>query len=143
MPNMLEYLSIIPTENSCGGFGYRSFISGTCIVLSKDVTDKIINNFYKFNIIDYNEDVIISAVLNRFQIPYFNCNKFYKWCIILDKQTESHEDYYFIETDGKYNENINFPDNILNFRIKSSLDRNIDIKYYKLLLYKIYNIISN
>jgi hypothetical protein len=140
MMNLLEYISIIPTENACGGFGYRSFISGTCIVLSHDITFKIVENFYKYDILVHNEDIIISAVLNKLETPYFNCNKYYKWGIIQDIKTEEHDDYYFILSNGEYNENIIFPDNILNFRIKNTLDRSIDIKYFKLLLYKIYNI---
>jgi len=140
MMNLLEYISIIPTENACGGFGYRSFISGTCIVLSQDITLKIVENFYKYDILVHNEDIIISAVLNKLETPYFNCNKYYKWGIIQDIKTEEHDDYYFILSNGEYNENITFPDNILNFRIKNTLDRSIDIKYFKLLLYKIYNI---
>jgi len=141
MPNMLEYLSIIPIENACGGFAYRSFITGTCIVLSKDVALQIIDNFYKYDIFNHNEDIIISGILNKLEIPYFNCNKFYKWCIIIYEQTETHEDYNYISTFGKFNNNIEYPENTLHFRIKNSSDRNIDIKYFKLLLNKIYNIV--
>lgn len=143
MMNLLEYLSIIPTDNACGGFGYRSFITGTCIVLSKDITFKIVENVYKYDIITYNEDIVISAVLNKLETPYFNCNKYYKWCILQDVKTEEHDDYYFILTNGEYNNNIIYPENILNFRIKNSSNRNVDIDYFKLLLFKLYNISQN
>ena len=44
IPNLIEYLNIIPNTNSCGGFNYRSFITGTGIILSRDVGNQIVEN---------------------------------------------------------------------------------------------------
>ena len=76
IPNLLEYLHIIPNTNACGGFNYRSFITGTGIILSKDIAIKIVENFLKYDIIKYNEDIVISALLNKFKTPYYNCKQF-------------------------------------------------------------------
>ena len=139
MPNLIEYLNIIPNINSCGGFICNKFITGTGIILSKDVANKIVDNFFKFNIIDYNEDVLISVILNNLQITYFNPNKFYKWCLIVDK-VDKYTDNLYIPTNGEYKD-IDFPDNILYFRIKNIINREIDILYFKQILNKIYNIV--
>lgn len=138
--NLIEYLHIIPNINSCGGFNYRSFITGTGIILSRDVGNKIIEHFLKYNIIKYNEDIIISAILNNYKIPYYNCKKFYKWGLIIDEKPEDYGEYHYIATGGVFKD-IDFPEEILHFRIKNSLDREIDIKYFKLVLQKIYNIV--
>ena len=140
MPNLIEYLYIIPNTNSCGGFNYRSFITGTGIIFSRDVGNQIVDNFLKYDIVKYNEDIIISALLNKFKIPYFNCKQFYKWGLIIDEKPEDYGEYHYIATNGIYKD-ITFPDDILHFRIKNSLDRNIDVEYFKLVLKKIYNIL--
>ena len=140
IPNLIEYLDIIPNTNSCGGFNYRSFITGTGIILSRDVGNKIVENFLKYDIMKYNEDIVISALLNKFKTPYFNCKQFYKWGLIIDEKPEDYGEYYYIETNGIFKD-IDFPDNILHFRIKNSLNRNIDIEYFKSVLKKIYNIV--
>lgn len=140
MPNLMEYLTIIPNINACGGFNYRSFITGTGIILSRDVGNQIVDNFLKYDITKYNEDILISALLNKFKTPYFNSKQFYKWGLIIDEKPEDYGEYYYIATHGKFND-IDFPDDILHFRIKNSLDRKIDIEYFKLVLNKIYNIV--
>lgn len=140
IPNLLEYIFSIPNENACGGFSYRGFITGTGIILTRDVANKIVNEFINYNIIEYNEDIIISSILNKLKIPYFNPNKYYMWGLIIDEKSEPYPEYHYMIPAGKFID-IDFPDNILYFRIKNSLDRNLDILYYKLLLNKIYNII--
>jgi hypothetical protein len=140
IPNLLEYLYIIPNSNSCGGFNYRSFITGTGIILSKDISIQIVENFLRYDIMKHNEDIVISALLNKFKTPYYNCKQFYKWCLIIDEPSEDYGEYYFIPTGGKFID-FEFPENILQFRIKNSLDRKIDILYFKVLLKKIYDII--
>jgi hypothetical protein len=139
MPNLFEYLSIVPTENMCGGFGFRSFITGTGIIVSQDVTIQIIENVVKYDLKKHNEDIIISSILNLLKTPYFNCNKFYKWGFFIDQPAEDNSAYYYFSTNGEYNEDFDIPNNILHFRIKSA-NREIDIKYFKLLLKKIYNV---
>ena len=139
IPNLLEYLYRIPNINSCGGFNYRSFITGTGIFLSRDIANKIVDNFLIYNIIEYNEDLIISSVLNNLKTPYYNCKQFYKWCLIIDEQTENYSEYFYVPTKGEFNE-FEIPENILQFRIKNCLDRNIDILYFEFILKKIYNI---
>jgi hypothetical protein len=59
--------------------------------------------------------------------------------LIIDEQTEDYGEYYYIATNGIFKD-IDFPDDILHFRIKNSSDRSIDIKYFKLVLEKIYDI---
>ena len=139
IPNLIEYLDIIPNTNSCGGFNYRSFITGTGIILSRDVGNTIVANFLKYDITKHNEDILISALLNKFKIPYFNCKQFYKWGLIINEKPEDYSEYHYIATNGVFKD-IDFPDDILHFRIKNSLDRSIDIEYFKLVLKKIYNI---
>ena len=80
--------------------------------------------------------------LHTSKVPYYNCNKFYKWGFCIDVPAEDNQDYHYFINDGIYNENIIIPENILHIRIKSE-DRNIDIKYFKLFLFKIYNICVN
>jgi len=139
MPNLLEYLHIIPNTNACGGFNYRSFITGSGIILSKDVVIKIVDNFLMYDITKHNEDIIISGILNKLKIPYYNCKQFYKWCLIINEISEDYGEYFHIHTHGVFKA-IDFPENILHFRIKNSNDRNIDIQYFKLILDKIYDI---
>jgi hypothetical protein len=140
IPNLIEYLHVIPNKNSCGGFNYRSFITGTGIILSRDIGNLIVENFLKYDISKYNEDILISGLLNRFKTPYYNCKQFFKWGLIIDEETENYGEYFHIPTNGKFND-INFPDNILHFRIKNLSDRKIDILYFRLLLKKIYDIV--
>jgi hypothetical protein len=140
IPNLLEYLYIIPNTNSCGGFNYRSFITGTGIFLTRDVANQIVENFLKYDITKFNEDIIISGLLNKFKTPYYNCKQFYKWCLVIDEQTENYGEYFWVPTNGQFKD-FDFPENILQFRIKNTLDRNVDILYFKLLLKKIYDIV--
>jgi len=140
MQNLLEYLLIIPSTNSCGGFNYRNFITGTGIFLSRDVANQIVELFLNYNIMDYNEDLIISGILHKLKTPFYNCKKFYKWGLIIDETTENYGEYYFMPTNGEFKD-IDFPNSILHFRIKNSSNRALDIQYFKLLLNKIYNII--
>ena len=140
IPNLLEYLHIIPNTNACGGFNYRSFITGTGIILSRDVANQITDNFLKYDITKYNEDIIISGLLNKLKTPYYNCKQFYKWGLIIDEETENYGEYFYIPTNGLFKD-IEFPDDILHFRIKNTIDRKVDILYFKLLLKKIYDII--
>jgi hypothetical protein len=141
MPNLFEYLHGIPNTNSCGGFNYRSFITGTGVILSRDVANQIVENLFYFDIVKHNEDLIISAILNKLQIPYYNCRIFYKWGLVIEEEPEKYGEYHFIDTSGTEYKDIDFPDNILHFRIKNLTNRNKDIYYFKLLLNKIYNII--
>lgn len=140
IPNLLEYLYIIPNTNSCGGFNYRSFITGTGIFLSRDVANQIVENFLRYDITKFNEDIIISGLLNKFKTPYYNCKQFYKWCLIIDEQAEDYGEYFWVPTNGQFKD-FDFPENILQFRIKNTLDRDVDILYFKLLLKKIYDIV--
>lgn len=140
IPNLLEYLYIIPNINSCGGFNYRSFITGTGIFLSRDVANQIVENFLKYDIIKFNEDIIISGLLNKFKTPYYNCKQFYKWCLIIDEETEDYGEYFWVPTNGQFKD-FDFPENILQFRIKNTLNRQVDIQYFRLLLKKIYDIV--
>jgi hypothetical protein len=140
IPNLIEYLYIIPNTNSCGGFNYRSFITGTGIILSKDVSKQIVDNFLRYDLMKHNEDIIISGILNKFKTPYYNCKQFYKWGLIIDKEGEDYGEYFYIPTNGEFKD-FDFPNDILQFRIKNTIDRKIDIMYFKLLLKKLYDIV--
>ena len=141
MPNLLDFLYRIPNNNSCAGFSFRGFITGTGIILSKDVSNLIVNNFLSFDLEQHNEDVLISGILNNLKIPYFNCNQFYKWGLLINEKPEDKDEYFYMNSGSEFKE-IEFPDNILHFRIKSSINRLNDILYFKFLLNKIYNIVA-
>ena len=86
--------------------------------------DEIVENFLKYDITKYNEDIVISALLNKFKTPYFNCKQFYKWGLIIDEKPEDYGEYYYIATNGVFKD-IDFPDDILHFRIKNSFYRKL------------------
>jgi hypothetical protein len=60
--------------------------------------------------------------------------------LVIDEQTENYGEYFWVPTNGQFKD-FDFPENILQFRIKNTLDRNVDILYFKLLLKKIYDIV--
>jgi len=139
LSNLFEYLRLIPKENACGGFNYRTFITGTGVILSKDVSKIILDNFLRYDIYKYNEDIIISAVLNKFKTPYYNPKHFFKWGIIVEDENIDCPDYEYFLTKGKFIE-LDLPNNILHFRIKNESNRELDILYFKYLIEKLYGI---
>jgi hypothetical protein len=139
LSNLCEYLRLLPKENACGGFNYRTFITGTGIILSKDISKIIVDNFLRYDIYKHNEDIIISAVLNKFKTPYYNPKHFFKWGIIVEDENIDCSDYEYFLTKGQFKE-LDLPNNILHFRIKNETNRELDILYFKYLIEKLYGI---
>ena len=122
--NLLKFKSSIINETVCyGHLPFNSFISGTGIILSNDISKKITPLIS----VDTQEhdDIYISRLLNQCRYSIQNMEK--------------------IGFTIKYlcdNNNNVIPDNtnnILYYRIKNA-DRNIDIDMFKRLLFKIYDV---
>lgn len=130
--NLLKYLSSIPKENFAGGFDcFGAFITGTGIFLSRDASNKLVDiGKYHLNS-DAFDDVLITQLLRAYSIPIYYIGNEYKWTHFTDDK---------LSENNPYNEDIEYPDNTLYFRIKYGPDRNIDIMYFKLLLKRIYGI---
>lgn len=120
--NLLRIKKLLPLSNYAGGIiMFNSFISGTGIILSKDVCIKLANTISTNN--NY-EDVYISRTLQ--QLGY-----------TLNNLTKINMNMHFLINDN----NTVLPDNfndILYFRIKNN-DRNHDIRLMDILCQKIYN----
>lgn len=117
--NMFTLSNQLPKMGCLSGFYiFDSFISGTGIIMSKDVCNILIREQIEYNKPD---DIMISENLKKhFKISPLQNDKI----------------YFLI------NNEINIPDNtddILYFRIKNN-DRTIDIQLFKLLLKRIYDI---
>ena len=122
--NLLIFKNYLPREKlCCGHLPFKTFISGTGIIMSIDVSKKItplINTT-----ISYNDDIYITNLLSKCKYKIQNI-----------------EDAGFKITYLVYDNNNKIPDNTNNnlyYRIKNG-DRNIDIDMFKQLLLKIYSI---
>jgi len=126
LKNLLIFKNKLPINNlCCGHLPFNSFISGTGIIMSKDVSTKISSTINTNT--TSNDDVYISNLLTicNYKIQNFENTSFTLKYLVYD------------------NNNV-IPDNtnnILYYRIKNS-DRNIDINMFKKLLLKIYDISS-
>jgi len=122
--NLLNLKNFLQPQNlCCGHLPFNSFISGTGIIMSNDVSKKITSIINTTTSI--NDDVYISSLL-------INCGY----------SIQNIEKIGFTIKYLVYNNNNVIPDdtnNILYYRIKNG-DRNIDIDMFKKLLLKIYNI---
>lgn len=122
--NLLNLKKFLQPQNlCCGHLPFNSFISGTGIIMSNDVSNKF------SSLIDTtgynNDDVYISWLFK-------NCGY----------SIQNIEKIGFTIKYLVYDNNNKIPDdtnNILYYRIKNG-DRNIDIDMFKKLLFKIYNI---
>ncbi len=141
--NMYNLINFINTfnlnENICSGFTVFGFITGTGIIMNKNVAGIIANNYTQFNYMGICEDCIISQILSYYNILYIPPPIDYKWGMIKDTVNEQDKrDYMTIYiTNNKYEKHI-FDKNILQFRIKNS-DRNIDILFFKDIIEQLYN----
>jgi hypothetical protein len=122
--NLLKFKNFLPHRNlCCGHLPFNSFISGTGIIMSSDVSNKITS------LIDTttsnHDDVYISSLL-------YTC----KYTIQSIENTGFTIKYLIYDNNNEIPENAN---NILYYRIKNG-DRNIDIDMFKKLLLKIYEI---
>lgn len=130
MNNMLNFIEKIPKENFASGYVLPwSVISGTGIIISKDVSYILLRDFVT-NSAD-NDDNQITEVIRRNNVQ------------IVDLRSYGYKYEYLI--DNSYDENYTFDkENTLLFRIRNDENREeYDIKYMKLLSKKIYNIEIN
>lgn len=141
MHNLINFINTFNlNQNICSGFSIFGFITGTGIIMNKNVAEIIANNYTQFNYMGICEDCIISQMLSHYNIPYIQPSNNYKWGMIIDTVNEHDKRNYitFYITNNKY-EQFLFDKNVLHFRIKNS-DRNIDILFFKDILEQIYNI---
>lgn len=121
--NICKYLETIPNKQQyAGGWIINDFISGTGIIMSKDVGDMV--SQYQGVLPTPHDDVNIAYIIRHYGIKLQGY--VYNAVNMLDNNS--------------YDSNVNIPHDILYFRIKNVADRNIDIMYFKLLLKRIYNI---
>jgi len=117
--HLFKYSNQLPRVGCLSGiYMFNHFISGTGIILSRDVSEYLLT----FPIGYTSDDVLISDNLKRKYAVFRLDDSLMYFCI---------------------NDKINIPDNIDNilyFRIKNN-NRDLDIEIFKLLLRKIYNII--
>lgn len=130
MENLFNLLDNKPKINFAGGYSFQGFISGTGIIMSKDVAEYIYLNPISSYIGD---DVLISQSIQSKGIELYDINE-YKWGFLIPKNDNLPDNCRYLDI----NEN-DFSD-ILNFRIKNSDRLSIDVYYFKVLLKKIYNI---
>jgi hypothetical protein len=135
--NLYKHINSLPKENICSGFVVNGFITGTGIIMPKNVAELIAANFKKFDYLDFNEDVIISQMFSFFNINYIIPIN-YIWGLISDINDEDINQWKIYYTENKYKK-FDYLDNIMHYRIKNR-NRDIDLLYFKDLLKKIYDI---
>ena len=122
--NLLIFKNYLPRQKMCcGHLPFNTFISGTGIIMSNDVSKKITPLINTRS--SYNDDLYITNLLSNCKYSIQNIEKagFSIKCLIYDNN-------------NKIPDNTN---NILYYRIKNG-DRNIDIDMFKKLLLKIYDV---
>jgi hypothetical protein len=126
--NLLKFKNYLPYQNlCCGHLPFNSFISGTGIIMSTDVSKKI-TPLMNENI-SYNDDIYISNLLTNCKYTIQNIENI--------ENTGFTIKYLIYNNNDVISEDTN---NILYYRIKND-DRNIDIDMFKKLLLKIYGVI--
>jgi hypothetical protein len=138
MNNLFELLNSVPIHGYAGGYGHQGFLSGTGIIMSKDVGYTIAHSNDQSNLMD---DIVISNIIQANGYSMINVTD-YKWCYLIQGNHQPVDQQEFV-SNGPFNPDITFSPNVLYFRIRNEPDRNIDLQYFKLLLDKIYNIDSN
>lgn len=111
----------LPTTRFAGGFTRLGFLSGTCMIFSKDVS-KIIYSRYipNTNIID---DVTISHVIQSNGIPLYDITQ-YKWGFLTPPPIESLPNWRVLSVEDKDISDVLF------FRSKSTGDRWTDVENF-------------
>jgi hypothetical protein len=128
IPNLIKLLDTKPKERFAGGYSFQGFISGTGIMMTKDIAHMVCKNLNGNWIGD---DVAISETIRSNGIELYDVVE-YKWGFltpIIDHLPDNCR-YLTIEDD--------FSD-ILYFRLKNQ-DRNTDVHYFRILLDKLYQI---
>ncbi len=139
--NLISFINTIDLkQNICSGFPVFGFITGTGIIMNKNVAELVANNYTFFNYFNTCEDVLISQMFTHYKIPYVQIPNNYKWGLIIDTLNENDKEPHMIHyvTNNCYQKLI-FDKNILQFRIKNN-ERNIDILFFKDIIEQIYNI---
>jgi len=127
LKNLFTLKKSLPLTNFAGGFIIcELFISGTGIILSKDVCINLVNLGIDYHTMyHYNEDVYIGILLeyslNISLCDINNFNYMLKWCI-----------------DGDANVAMNDIENVLYYRIKNDMDRTIDLQIFSTLYKFVY-----
>jgi hypothetical protein len=129
IPNLLTYLSTAPKTALASSFAFMGFLSGTTIILSRDVGIIVYSNPNDVNISD---DLAISQTIQSNGIDLYDITE-YKWGFLIPKNDILPSNCRYLTTND-----TDFSD-ILNFRIKNP-DRKTDIIYFKFLLKHLHNI---
>lgn len=129
MPNLFSYLSSAPKVSLAASFSFMGFLSGTAIILSRDVGIIVYSNPNYVNIAD---DVAISQTIQSHGIDLYNITE-YKWGFLIPPDYIHPSNCRFLTIND-----TDFSD-ILSFRIKNP-DRKTDIICFKFLLKNLYNI---
>ena len=132
MENLFKLLDTLPKNNFAGGYSFQGFISGTGIIMSRDVGILVFSNPNSSYIGD---DLAISETIKSKGITLYDITE-YKWGFLIPPSDNLPSNCIYL------NINDNDFSNILNFRIKNG-DRSIDIQYFNILLKKLYNIDTN
>jgi len=118
--NLFNLLNMKPKTNFAAGYAFQGFISGTGIIMSRDVGNIVTSNLNSSYIGD---DVAISRTIESNGINLYDITE-YKWGFLIPQIDN-------LPSNCKYlNINDNDFSDILNFRIKNG-DRTIDIYYFK------------
>lgn len=137
--NLLKFLENAPKERFAGGYATQTFftgnktipfITGTGIIMSRDVGELVYKNPNILTIID---DVDICDTIVSNGIELYNIKE-YKWGYLIPPYTDQiPENYVFL--------NVNNDDfsNILYFRNKNH-DRAIDLNNFQVLLKRLYGL---
>ncbi len=139
--NLFNFINTIKLgENICSGFPVFGFITGTGIIMNKNVAELVASNYTNFNYTGICEDCLIYQIFTHFSIPYVPIPTYYKWGMIIDTVNDNDKQNYmtFYITNNKYTK-FNFNKDVLQYRIKNN-DRNIDVLFFKDILEQIYNI---
>jgi hypothetical protein len=141
IPTLLSLYNNIPRNNFFGGHViFNSFISGTGIIISKDLLPILLTiNAYNFK---DNEDVTISQFMKSKNIPIFHLDQSNHYKLnyqILDENVTDINSPHHRNNNLEINENTN-TDDILYFRIKNGTHER-DILVTKQILKKLYNIV--
>jgi hypothetical protein len=141
IPLLFSLYNNIPRNNFFGGhYIFNNFITGTGIIISKDLLPMLLTiNAFKFI---ENEDIAISNFMKSKNISIFNLEKLnhYKinYQILHENETDINSPHHK-NHNLEINENTNIND-ILYFRIKNA-NQERDIYVAKKILKKIYNIV--
>ena len=125
----------LPKHNLFGGHVvFNQFVSGTGIIMSKDLTCKLLKKLhYKCY-----DDVVISRLASRQKIPFYELNN--STCHKLNYQIED-SNCTDVQSPTHFSKNVipNDIENVLYFRIKTSSHEK-DISLTKLLIKQMYDL---